>query len=71
MVKEVRHERAGIVWFQLYDVSGKGKSTETESRFVGIGKGPWQNGSGHQISSQCAGKVLKLLIDSDDSCTTL
>lgn len=40
--KEAKHERPPVVWFHLYEMSRRGSSVDTESRFVTAwGRGMW------------------------------
>lgn len=43
-VKEIRHKKLRVVWFNLYEISSIDKFTETESKLMAVsvwGEGKW------------------------------
>ena len=51
-VREARHRRSYVIWFQLYEISRTGKSIETESSLVAA-RGWGKRGNGEWVPNGC------------------
>lgn len=69
-MKEARHKRPRIVWFNLYEMSREGKPIKKENRLEVACTGGWEYGltvNGHEGSYWGHENVLKLICDA--GCT--